>query len=164
MIAEFKGVLPGQEIFFTTQEELYSEPDCALIFAFYNRQIIFTHHKKRGWELPGGKREKNECIIQAALRELLEETGAEAKGIETIAQYKICEFNELVFTKNIFIADISRIHERKEIYETDKIMLMKIPPEPTEIMNDRSYSLLLKDKVYELALSICQNHRFLNKK
>lgn len=49
----------------------------AVIMARFMNQWIFVKHKKRDtWEIPGGHREENESIKDAATRELREETGA----------------------------------------------------------------------------------------
>lgn len=39
------------------------------------REFLMVKHKKRGWELPGGKVEANEGPVHCALREFREETG-----------------------------------------------------------------------------------------
>ena len=39
------------------------------------REFLMVDHKKRGWELPGGKLEANEGPVHCALREFREETG-----------------------------------------------------------------------------------------
>jgi 8-oxo-dGTP diphosphatase len=39
------------------------------------REFLMVDHKKRGWELPGGKIEANEGPVHGALREFREETG-----------------------------------------------------------------------------------------
>ena len=39
------------------------------------REFLMVDHKRRGWELPGGKLEPNEGPVHCALREFREETG-----------------------------------------------------------------------------------------
>ena len=49
----------------------------AVVPARYQGRWIFCKHRQRDtWELPGGHREPGEPILQAAHRELWEETGA----------------------------------------------------------------------------------------
>ena len=46
---------------------------------------VMVKHKIRGWELPGGRINKNETIEHAAIRELKEETGlvGELRGVNS---------------------------------------------------------------------------------
>lgn len=39
--------------------------------------VLLIRHQKRGWEIPQGKVEEGEGLIEALLREILEETGVE---------------------------------------------------------------------------------------
>ena len=41
----------------------------------HGKEFLMVDHKKRGWELPGGKIEANEGPVHGALREFREETG-----------------------------------------------------------------------------------------
>lgn len=157
---EFKGAFCGQKIVFYSDLKLFMEPNCALIIAFYHGDLILTYHKTRGWELPGGTRQSNEWIIQTAIRELYEETGAEVERIEPIAQYKIIEFDKLKYVKTIYISTVKSIHPLPYGYETDRIKLFKSPPKPESIKTDKSYSPLVKDMVYEYAIAIALEHRY----
>lgn len=46
--------------------------------------LLLTHVDSRGWDLPGGHREAGEECRQAALRELVEETGVDAAHVSAL--------------------------------------------------------------------------------
>jgi 8-oxo-dGTP diphosphatase len=55
-----------------------SKLSIATVMARYQDKWIFVRCKEETtWQIPGGHREENESIRQAAFRELIEETGAE---------------------------------------------------------------------------------------
>ena len=57
----------------------------AVIISKTNGKWVFCKHKERDtYEVPGGHREKNELISEAAERELREETGATEFTIKPI--------------------------------------------------------------------------------
>jgi 8-oxo-dGTP diphosphatase len=160
LIHRFPGVFKGQEIELIL-DGAYSDVSCsALIFAFFQRKLLFTHHRKRGWELPGGKRLENEMIIQTALRELYEETGAEVSAIEVIGQYSIYTNGVREIVKTVFIANVSKIHDLPNCDETDEIKLYIYPPNKHEIKTD-GFSPLVQDGVYTTILQVINSHPFL---
>ncbi len=66
---------------YITYHYLGEYPDSALkyvvIVARHEGKWVFCRHKKRDtWEIPGGHIEKGESALEAAKRELYEETGA----------------------------------------------------------------------------------------
>ena len=83
----------------------------------YKDKFVFSYNKKRnGWEIPGGHIEKGETWIEAAKREVYEETGATKIKIEPVCIYKINSFALLCF------CEILEIDELPKEYEMDKIM------------------------------------------
>lgn len=63
---------------------------CVYIMALYKGKWIFCKHKKRDmWENPGGHIEEGETPLEAAKRELYEETGAIDFDIEPLCDYYI---------------------------------------------------------------------------
>jgi 8-oxo-dGTP diphosphatase len=64
----------------------------AVIAARYGGQWIFCRHRARDtWEIPGGHREPGETILDAAKRELYEETGAAAYELSPIGVYSVTD-------------------------------------------------------------------------
>ncbi|WP_195576589.1 NUDIX domain-containing protein [Paenibacillus sp. 1001270B_150601_E10] len=55
----------------------YEEITFAVLLTTYNNRYVMIKNRDRGgWEIPGGRREAGESIVQTACRELYEETGA----------------------------------------------------------------------------------------
>ncbi|MBO5522965.1 MAG: NUDIX domain-containing protein [Roseburia sp.] len=62
----------------------------AVIMSKCNGKWVFCKHKEREtYECPGGHREKNESILEAAKRELYEETGAIKYEIRQVCAYSV---------------------------------------------------------------------------
>ena len=67
----------------------------AVIASSYRKQWVFAKHKERTtWEIPGGRREVGEKIIETAHRELKEETGAISYTLTPIRVYGVKSPNE----------------------------------------------------------------------
>lgn len=65
-----------------------SNLDYVIIGARENDKWIFVRHKERNsWELPAGHIEINETALEAASRELFEETGSIEAEIEAVIDY-----------------------------------------------------------------------------
>ena len=106
-------------------------------FAIHNGKWILCKHKERNtWETSGGHIEPGETPIEAARRELYEETGSLEFDIETICDYWACD--EPHETKNVswangvvFLAYVNRLGGLPEC-EMEKISLFdEIPPNLT---------------------------------
>lgn len=68
---------------------IHKQIDSVLVIQFFNAGIIWVHNSKRRWELTGGKLEPGETIVQAAVRESYEESGAvvQASAIVPLGYY-----------------------------------------------------------------------------
>ena len=86
----------------------------AVIVAKSEGKWVFCKHKDREtFEIPGGHREKQESILQAAKRELMEETGAIDFSIKPICVYSVTGKNRVNDSGNetfwmLYYADVQR--------------------------------------------------------
>ena len=88
-------------------------------FARYNNKWIVCKHKNRStWEASGGHIEQNETPLDAAKRELREETGALDFGIEPVCDYSAGGTNG-----QVFLANVSRLEKIPGGSEMERINL-----------------------------------------
>jgi 8-oxo-dGTP diphosphatase len=113
----------GQMISLTFNREKFL-PDAGhvLVWAFADdekKTIVLTRHRRRGWEVPGGKVEGGEAPEDAAHRELFEETGVKTESLRLIGQYVIHPVDKGESTvKNIYIGKVQEWSEIPVGFET----------------------------------------------
>ncbi|MCT4602084.1 MAG: NUDIX domain-containing protein [Marinifilum sp.] len=95
---------------------------------YQNNWVFVRHCMRETWEMPAGHIEENETALQAAKRELYEETGAKEFGIRLIADYS-CNWKGEVNYGRIFFANILHLGKlpKSEIAE---VRFFKDLPEP----------------------------------
>lgn len=105
----------------TINENEYTRVVCV---CKYKDKYVFCYNKKRkGWEIPGGHIEKGESWLEAAKREMYEETGATKIDITPISVYKITTYGLLCYCK------ILEMSELPKEFEIEKILLSDTLPE-----------------------------------
>jgi 8-oxo-dGTP diphosphatase len=105
-----------------------------VVFAVYDGKWVFCKHKKRAtWETAGGHIEAGETPLEAAKRELYEETGATDFEIVPLCDYWACD--EPHETRNVdwangmvFLARIKTIGEMPDS-EMERIELFDELPD-----------------------------------
>jgi 8-oxo-dGTP diphosphatase len=104
----------------------------SIICARFKDKWIFVRHQKRDtWEIAGGHIEPGETPMDAAKRELEEETGALNFIIECVNTYSVTENSKEGFGRLYFaaISDLGKIPANSEICE--KILLEHLPDKLT---------------------------------
>ena len=60
----------------------------ATVICRHEKEILFVRKRNAKWNLPGGRVEKGETPLQAAMREMAEETGMTFDQLSYVSEYK----------------------------------------------------------------------------
>lgn len=118
----------------------------AVICSKFKTQWIWVKHKKRiTWEIPGGRREQGEEILNTAKRELFEETGATNFELIEICEYSVTKDAQTRYGR-LYYATVKELNQSLE-FEIEKIQFFD--EQPQDLTYPEIQPLLLK-KVIEI--------------
>lgn len=109
------------------------QPEGRILFSVivtrYRDKWLFVRHRKRvTWEIPGGHVEDIETPDEAAVRELVEETGASEFTVECVAVYSVKENGETGYGK-LYFADVKKLGSIPDTSEISELMKLDKMPE-----------------------------------
>ncbi|NCU17796.1 RNA deprotection pyrophosphohydrolase [Pallidibacillus pasinlerensis] len=150
----------GNMVKFTYENEMWNDKiKHVLVITKYKNSWLFTKHKKRGLEFPGGKVEADETLEEAAMREVYEETGGFVKKLYPIGQYEVSGKDE-DFYKKVYFAEIEKIKKKGTYLETGGPVLIDI--EKTTNFSGKEFSFIMQDQVVPLCIQRIRE-KFLSK-
>lgn len=130
---------------------LLNNIEFVVIFTKYNDKWVYCWHKKReSWEHPDGHVEKDETPLQAAKRELFEETGITDCNIIPLWDYEfIWENNQGRNNGRVYLAiahSLGKLPER----EMSRIELFDdVPPNYTYDRDAEKNDLIMVEKIWQ---------------
>jgi 8-oxo-dGTP diphosphatase len=127
-----------------TYNPFSANPRHVWVICRYNGQWLLTDHSERGLEFPGGKIEEDETPEQAAVREVMEETGGIVSDLNYIGQYKVIGKGKTII-KNIYFAKVSKLEAKEDYFETKGPVLLNDLPK--NVSTNPKYSFIMKDDV-----------------
>lgn len=116
------------------------EPRHVLAVVRHKGKWLCAVHKHRGVEFPGGKQEADESLMEAAIREVYEETQVRICDVKWLAYYVV--HMEQPFCKAVYIAQVEAIEPFVGEYETTSRLWLTTE----ELMTHPNLSFYMRDE------------------
>jgi 8-oxo-dGTP diphosphatase len=111
-----------------TSSEVPSPLTYVVIAPRYSEGWLFVRHRKRGgYELPAGHPDHGEDSVEAAVRELMEETGAIDFTLEPVTYYSVDTGSGKQFGR-LFLACVETLGEITDTKEIEWVRVFKRLP------------------------------------
>ncbi|MCL2703047.1 MAG: NUDIX domain-containing protein [Defluviitaleaceae bacterium] len=122
--------------------------DFVVIFARFGGKWVLCRHRERDtYEIPGGRIEQSEPPMEAAKRELYEETGAESFTLRAMFDYSVTR-DGCTTNGQVYLAEISRLGMLPQSEIAEAILMNAMPP--PEKMTYPAIQPLLYIKINEM--------------
>ncbi len=135
-----------------------SDPKHVFVICKMNDAWLLTKHKNRGYEFPGGKVEQGETAREAAIREVMEETGGVIDELFYVGQYVVAGKARTI-VKNVYGARIQKVMRQHTYFETEGPHLLRSLP--MDLSTNQHFSFMMKDEVVPRCISYIQNHHII---
>lgn len=129
--------------------DVLEEADDVLVIAKFHDAWLFTTHKARGIEFPGGKGESGESNEETARRETMEETGAKLDSLHIVAQYEV-KTAERTFSKRVYLANVTDFVNQVDYMETFGTTL--IAGDLANIVQQKQFSFFMQDEGMQVVI------------
>ncbi|MCI8668651.1 MAG: HD domain-containing protein [Lachnospiraceae bacterium] len=135
-----------------------------IVSRFNGKWVLCKHKERNTYEVPGGHREKNETVRQAARRELYEETGAVDYNLKSVGVYSVIGKTRGNETREenigmLYYAEI-RGFEPELHFEIEKIVFMETLPDLPDSLTYPFIQPRLIEKVITLGFVTTREEMF----
>lgn len=125
------------------------EVSYVVIAARYKGGWIFVRHRRRGgYELPAGHPEPGESTVEAAVRELTEETGARGFFMQPVTYYSLDSGSGRLYGR-LFYAEVEELGKITDTSEIDFVKIFRRLPRRLSLPEVMTFLFKLAQQRFE---------------